>query len=382
MATTSPPRLLICGYYGAGNFGDDLMLAGVVEEWRRRVGAAPLAILYKDAPPTVAAGEARWVPFRPGAIVAALRRVDAVVQAGGTMFHDQVPPAARRRYLSRLFLFAGFFLCARLLRRRVVFYGIGIGPLTRGPFRLATRVALWAADAVAFRDDRSIALASELSPSRRWSRTADPALALFDRSPTPTPTPPRPVVGLGLTALHGFGPGGEADTEALVRRLVTALGAAAEATPLDVVVFNVNASTTHNDTRLCERLTAALDAAGLPARLVTYEGDVGGFLEAVRGCTHAVAMRYHFALTTLASGLPTIVVPYHPKVEELASLFPGRGRFVDPGALVRDGIELADFLTTATGEIAPSPGETGRGLIDLLTSGAVSSTYPKDAPGD
>ena len=84
-----------------------------------------------------------------------LVKSDCVILGGGTHFHDDYPKSRLARhalYLGRILLFQ---LIAKMFGRRVLWIGVGIGPLTKDLFELLTLVGCRLTDGVSVRDDAS-----------------------------------------------------------------------------------------------------------------------------------------------------------------------------------------------------------------------------------
>lgn len=164
-------RILISGYYGFGNIGDEAILAALVEQLRQLPGPPEIEVLSASPPDTARAYSVgavnRW---RLQEVWRAVRRCDLLLQGGGGLIQDATSWASPGYYLGLLEL-------ARLAKRPYVIFAQGIGPL-RSPFwRKLTVRAYAAARFVTVRDRAS---AEALS---RWGfagavLAADPALLL------------------------------------------------------------------------------------------------------------------------------------------------------------------------------------------------------------
>ncbi|HXE72477.1 MAG TPA: polysaccharide pyruvyl transferase family protein, partial [Candidatus Nitrosotenuis sp.] len=104
------PRLLISGYYGFGNTGDEAILQAMVAEIRRQSPQARLAVLTADAQ---AARSLDLVPLhrrRLSVLVPAIRNCDLVLSGGGGLVQDSTGVGTVAYYL-------GITTLARLLGR-------------------------------------------------------------------------------------------------------------------------------------------------------------------------------------------------------------------------------------------------------------------------
>lgn len=185
-----PLRLLILGYAGCHNLGDDIILRRLIEQWQdkpapRHPAASQSAVLPARLTLCAAVGdrsEARrlfggielirrgrvWEVWR------ALGRADALVLGGGSLLQT----CSRHGRLS-LFYYLGWMVGARWRACPFHLVANGVGPLRNGLCRRAVKLMLRKAAGISVRDERSrrLLLSMGLSPDR-LCRRPDPALLL------------------------------------------------------------------------------------------------------------------------------------------------------------------------------------------------------------
>src|ERR1035437_2410365 len=142
-------RYFLYGYYGFGNFGDDLLLQGLIEGIRKRDADAyfnvhnlnPVETYVGDSRVvfTALARQTQNIRARPWQIVGYLtalarwiNRSDVLVIGGGTLFIDK-----GRINVSLAFLYLTVWW-ARMRRKRVVVVGVGVDDLTHPVCRWLT----------------------------------------------------------------------------------------------------------------------------------------------------------------------------------------------------------------------------------------------------
>ena len=172
--------VLLCGYYGYGNMGDDALLRAAAARSREKFPFLGVTALTRRG---VWDGWQFSLPCvrrsRPLAVMRAIRGAEALVFGGGTLLQD----ATSRRSL------AYYTFLLRYAQRHGVaceLWGNGIGALTgRGSERRVAR-ALSGCRTVGLRDERSYHVAKQLIPSERCriSREADLAMGLASSDPT------------------------------------------------------------------------------------------------------------------------------------------------------------------------------------------------------
>ena len=315
-------RVLVSGWIGSTNLGDELVFAGM----RRLLGDHRVAAISVDPQATRADHGVAAIDHRkPSQVAAATRSADLVVFGGGGLVQDETSPWNLPYHLSRPLL-------ARLQGTPWVAIGIGVGRLgTALGRRLAT--TLRTAAAVTVRDEPSQRLLAELGVESRLS--ADVAFNLGRRTPRQPETDPevevegptdgspgghvvvslRPWSGGTASASArwlpvGWRPGGD-EPSWFVPTVAAALDRTSTRTGLEVRFVALQ---TDRDAELHERVAAAMHTPA--ATVVPTRSSVLGELgsgEAV------VAMRYHAGIGATLAGRPSVLVGYSPKVDALAA---------------------------------------------------------------
>jgi polysaccharide pyruvyl transferase CsaB len=164
---------------GAGNLGDEALLAGLIGALRAR-GVEPLVASVAPARTRAEHGVAAVDRF--GGTLAALARVDAVVSGGGGLLQDATSFRSLAYYL-------GVVAAARRARRPVAVFAQSLGPLSPRGAREVQRVLRGVK--LGLRDAPSLALAADLGLEAH--PVADTAL-LLDPAPAPERDGPAPLV--------------------------------------------------------------------------------------------------------------------------------------------------------------------------------------------
>lgn len=149
-------KILISGYYGFGNAGDEAMLTAILES------------LYEQDPDldiTVISGNPRRTRRTHGIkaisrmnfpkIYNALKKCDLLISGGGSLLQDVTSNRSLYYYLSIMRM-------AKWLGKKVFLYAQGIGPLHKSGARRAVREVLNNVDAITVRDAGSKELLHEI----------------------------------------------------------------------------------------------------------------------------------------------------------------------------------------------------------------------------
>jgi polysaccharide pyruvyl transferase CsaB len=184
--------VLLCGYYGYGNLGDELTLRAIVKRLRESDGEPrqdeddassskgslpPLRISAPVPRGTHYEGLICIDRFSPVALLRAIRGTGLLILGGGSLLQNKTSNRSLLYYLSLLKIAQGLGVPTML-------YAGGIGPL-HGRAQIALcRSILQKTDRISVRDTSSLALLKKLGVSE-VRLSADPVL--FCRTPQRTP---------------------------------------------------------------------------------------------------------------------------------------------------------------------------------------------------
>ena len=155
VAGTGTRTLLLCGYYGENNLGDDALLLVLLQQIP--AGFSLLITANDQEALRALAPMADGVPRRSlGSVLAAVGRADALILGGGSLLQDSTS-------LRSLIYYLLLIVTARIQRRPILLWGQGLGPLNRPTSRWLVRQVLPLCTAASWRDR------SSLERSRRWA---------------------------------------------------------------------------------------------------------------------------------------------------------------------------------------------------------------------
>lgn len=171
-------NILISGYYGFNNIGDESILRTVIDNLREKLRGVEITVLSQDPARTAekygvrAAGR-----MDPGDIFRSVRRCDMLLSGGGSLLQDATSSRSLLYYLFILRL-------AQLLGKRTFIYSQGVGPISRPRNRRLAALVLRRADGIVVRDEKSRDLLLELKvPEALIHVTADPVIRVKKADP-------------------------------------------------------------------------------------------------------------------------------------------------------------------------------------------------------
>ncbi|HLY24510.1 MAG TPA: polysaccharide pyruvyl transferase CsaB [bacterium] len=295
-------RVVLSGYYGFGNLGDEAVLAATVAELRRRRSDLDISVLSASPVATARAYGVEGVPrAQPRAVVRALRGCDLFLSGGGSLFQDATSWRSPWYYLAVL---AG----ARRWSRRTAVYAQGFEPAHRAWIRAGIRSVLNGVDLVTVRDAASARVLAEAGVRRpRTVVSADPSF-LLDPDPTPAVDRERARWGSGLLFGLSVRPWGDG-------RVLEAVAAAARDAGARLgarwVLLPMHRP---HDVEAAESVAARLDGAVV----VRDPFEPREMLALIGGLDLLVAMRLHALIFATSQGVPIVPVAYDRKVAALA----------------------------------------------------------------
>lgn len=164
-------NILISGYYGFNNIGDESILRTVIDNLREKLGDISITVLSHNPQQTaekygVNAAQRMSIPD----IFKAVRRCDLLLSGGGSLLQDATSSHSILYYLFILRL-------AQLMGKKTFIYSQGIGPITSNRNRRLTASVLRRASGIVVRDSKSRDLLLEIGvPEQLIHVTADPVI--------------------------------------------------------------------------------------------------------------------------------------------------------------------------------------------------------------
>lgn len=337
------PSVLFSGYFGCGNAGDEAVLEASIGLLRARRPDLGVAVLSANPSDTAARYGVRSYPrMEPRAVVRALRETDLLLSGGGSLLQD-------RTSLRSLIYYLGVIRLALALRRPVMVFAQGIGPLARPAARRMTGALLRRVALIAVRDRESAVLLEELGVrgpgAPEIQVTADPAFALepeetarVDGILRPMQRPGGPLVAVSLRSWPGMAQAAEAIHEGLAAALP---GARVLACPFQP----------GEDGAICASFVRSMGEAAClvdePLRPREWRALLG-HVDLV------VAARLHALILAAAAGTPTVAIAYDPKVAALQK------RLDEPNLGPPNGVTAAAVAQAAGAARENREGEAAR----------------------
>lgn len=300
-------QVLVSGYYGFDNLGDELILRVLVQELTSR--GIHLTVLSQDPVKTekLLPGVTAIPRLSFLDIADALSKTHLFISGGGGLFQD-ITGLGSPVYYGALIGLAKFFAVP------VFFWSQGLGPLSRPFSRLVTAVALRVCRGITVRDEKSLTWIGQHAGHKLKcvpEMTADPVWLL--KIPEPQSDSDQNTLNIGVSLREWPQLSDEAVLQ-FAKFLHTVFHPAAgdaEPRPVKFMLFPFQAE---QDKDPLAMLAAELRAYGETAIEWVSEAEV---LDVIGQCHRFFGMRFHSLILALLAGVPVYGLVYDPKVRSL-----------------------------------------------------------------
>ena len=314
-------RVLFAGYFGAGNLGDEAILAAELARWAEALGEAfEPRVASQDAAATRRFhGDVGTVPsWDLDLLSAAIRESDLVIWGGGGLLQDRWHVAIEDLFRDPRGGIPGYLrvpLLAAAWGIPCMMYAQGVGPIERTENRRLAGAVLNALAAITVRDEGSAALLEACGVDLPITVTADPAFGL-----EPGALGPDTRVWIAdpiLAAAPRVPPDGD---RTWIDPYVASLDGWTARTGggIALVVFD---HSKEGDLELCREIRGRL---ARPDAACVYEWLRPAEVAALLGrCAVVLATRLHAMILGAIAGRPFVALDYDPKVRAVAAQLGG-----------------------------------------------------------
>ncbi|NBI66483.1 polysaccharide pyruvyl transferase CsaB [Pseudoflavonifractor sp. 60] len=361
-------RVVMSGYYGFGNAGDDAILESIQQAIQAASDEIAVTVLSNDPELTRRQYGLEAVSrFRALRVVSALRQGDVLLSGGGSLLQDTTSTRSLVYYLSVI-------RCAQLLRKPVMLYANGIGPVRKPANRRRVRRVVERAALVTLRDHSSARELAEMGVTRPVQVTADP---VFQLEPVSREWALELLAQAGLPEGRPFAAVSVRDwpdTETFWDELARLCCHLREQYGLEILFLLMQRS---QDREATARVRARMGGVSYVLDIPAAPRELMGVLGQARLC---LAMRLHTLIFAARMAVPTLGLVYDPKVasylEELELPAAGEVASFDAGqAIAAADALMADYdgvlarLREKSAQLARAAGENERLLLELLEKG-------------
>jgi polysaccharide pyruvyl transferase CsaB len=307
--------VLLSGYYGFGNLGDEAILEEITDELKRLVPPDKIVVLSNTPVETAKTFGVRSINrWKTIEMIKLLAKARLFISGGGGLFQDVVSMRSPMFYGTQIGL-------ARLFGAKTLVYAQGIGPLNSAAGKFFTRQAFSMCSQISVRDQKSLDILTkwrvqaELTADPVWCLEPKPLPKELDELLKRTNKQKKTdglVVGLSLRVSGNFS---KQNVAALVEAMAQALPQSARILPLVLQIGQ--------DFEILEQFEQQWKAKGREIIFVdtTPIERPSQWITLLSKLDMIVTMRLHGAIMALIAGLPTAAIAYDPKVSHIARQF-------------------------------------------------------------
>lgn len=320
-------RVVISGYYGFHNSGDEAVLKSILDalaEQSRLLGVQVQPVVLSIDPQLTATmyGVEAVHRMQPKAILQAIRSCDGLISGGGSLLQDATG-------IKSIPYYTGVVRLARWLGKPTYIYAQGIGPVFRSWLKPFVKSAMQKSAYVSVRDPQSAELLASYGVDRsKVNIVPDPVMGLIPRaarqqhaareagqadSPAGAGAPAAnlPVVGVSVRFWR--------EDRRELDGVAEALGRLAAARPVRIRMLPFH---TPEDVEASRYVMARLEGkiAGSELELVLPGEHPEEMLLEIGRCDALLGMRLHALIYAANRLVPMLGLSYDPKIDQFLKL--------------------------------------------------------------
>jgi len=312
-------KVLIMGYFGWYNAGDDSIGYVILKELYKRYPNYKFTVSVKD-PYFISKNGLDGVDvvdFSLVSLLKAIRRSDEFIITGGTHFQDEDQFRFRRLKINLFFLFLVIY--SKILGKSPILLGHGIGPISSTLTRLMVKIILKYSKSIIVRDHESSLIVEDLGYSKKCNETFDLATGLLNGSfETDNKNKKFKTLGISLISAYEIYYGDAEKDNLLAKEIANSIFKLLQDNKIvEVKLFAFRSGNLHSDEKLLNVLSDSLTMSFNRVINISYEGDVLKFLSEISQCDGFIGMRYHSLIFSYILEKPFISINYMEKCKNL-----------------------------------------------------------------
>ena len=297
-------KIVVSGYYGSKNGGDEAMLAAMLEVLREEVSDLQVTVISLNPEYTKHRHNVDAVPMPDiFSIIKKIRAADLLISGGGSLLQNVTSGRSLYYYLAIIFF-------ALIFGRKVMLYAQGIGPIRGLLAHKLMNLIVNRVDLITVRDRGSLEELSRLKITRpKIYCTADPVLAI---KPVPL------EIGEKILARHSITRGGKFIGVAVRHWVGWGRFQAELAEALDRIIEATGATIVFIPMKFPEDIRSAVSTAELMKKncVVFEEEFTTQEILSLVGCMDIlIGVRLHALIFAGVMKVPMLGISYDPKIE-------------------------------------------------------------------
>ncbi|MEM1116389.1 MAG: polysaccharide pyruvyl transferase family protein [Bacteroidota bacterium] len=305
------PYVIVHGYYGKGNVGDEAILAATLQTVRERTSGTPLVFAWDAARVRADFGVESLDPRRsPRAAYRAIVQARAFLLGGGGLIKDYGAGS------QSLFRWMQWIDLARRLGAGTMTWSVGVDEVVHAASEARIREVLGAVDVVTVRDELSADRLRALGLTREIAVTADPVVPLATSWRSRRETADRLRVVVAPRALYTAASEvtHPARFEALLGAFAEVLDHLQEAHDARVTCIALRTRPGDDDREVCREIAARMQGGSRVEIVDDEDPTTHDILGRLCHADLQIGMRLHATVMAVGLGVPSLAVAYMPKV--------------------------------------------------------------------
>lgn len=318
-------RILISGYYGFGNSGDDALLLSIISEFRKKGMGDLITVLSANPAETEKMYGVKSISrINPFSVLFSVMGCGMFISGGGTLIQDGTSTKSLLYYLYLIKL-------ALLFGKKVMLYANGIGPVTKESNIKICKSVLNRVDTITLRDKKSYDLLSEWGISKPEIKlTADPVFLIDAGGDVSdiTDNVDGEFICISVRRASGMGWDFSKTVSSVIDKLSEKYGIKAVILPLQA-----------SDIQICREIASKTKTEAICVERRLSPEEIMKLVSKSRIC---IGMRLHMLIYAAVMAVPIVGIVYDPKVSGFME-YAGQNLYVDVDGLTEENLfELAD----------------------------------------
>jgi len=285
-------KVVVSGYYGFNNFGDETILK-VLTDKLKELGCN-VTVISSNPLQTAKLHDVKAVKtFDFKNIISEIISSNMLISGGGSLLQDVTSIKSLLYYLCIIFL-------ALLLRKKVIIFAQGIGPINSRIGKLLTKICLKKVTYISVRDKKSQNFLQDLGIIS--DLTCDPLWELKIKERTP-----QNKIGIQLRNFSTL-------TKELLVKLAEAINTNYADKEIEIYSFQDSL-----DLDICRQFESIIKSINPQINTTVHSNlSTNDIIDHFSKLEALIAMRFHACLLAIKYGIKTLAINYDIKVEKLA----------------------------------------------------------------
>jgi len=290
-------RFVLSGYFGFKNFGDEAILAVLVNKLKNE--GYGVTVISSDPKFTISQYKhIRSVyTFNLTNIIGAITKSDVLISGGGSLLQDVTS-------LKSLIYYLGIIFLGLIFRKKVIVFAQGIGPINNKFGQLLTRAILRHCNYVSVRDEKSLEL------MKSWDIDAELLCDPIFSTKIKTSIVKTPSVAIQLRNFRTL-------NMDFIDRLAQKVCKEFPDKTIEIYSFQDSI-----DLEICKKFQESMHMLNPEIKTVLHSGLTNEqIIDNISKSEYLIAMRFHAIIIGLLSKTKTLTINYDIKVEKISNEF-------------------------------------------------------------